>query len=480
MINSNNDSARYKKLCVIPANWQTLRNEELNNTQLFVQFIYIDTQKKEHTLTIFPLDGLDIEFKKKEILNIIQILPLKLKSGFNPLYEDYYDYKGLFIDYALKITPASIGLNNGSITIKLNYVNPSEFLFCLNETYSNKPSFEILENGKYLLQIIHIITNQILRVQIEILPVEPNSFCPHHNVLDAFRNAFPFANGSEDYKREFGLSMERIYLMIIKLNLHHKKIIDLKKSDIKALLDGLNIPPHVYNKTRGYLSSIYNVLLDFEVLDQNIIKTVPKHKTIKKVREIIPDDELDAILAFLKSEHYTFYRYVKIFYHSGSRTTELFSLKAKDVNLKRREFKITMNKGHSPSEEIKAILPDVYDLWQEIINECDDYNQYLFSKNYLPGKHKLNARINAAYWSYHVQKKLNISYTFYMLKHKFLDILDQYQNMIVFSNNNIASIHAGHKTTKMTDRHYLMGKKNRQLEALKLFSLDNIKIDNTK
>lgn len=470
----NSINPRYRNIRVTPNNWQTIRNEELNQIPLCVQFIYIDNYGQEHLISISPFEGLDIEIKKKEILNIIQILPYKLNSGFNPLQDDYYDYKGLYLDYSLQITPATNQLNNGSLFIKLNYVNRSEFLFCLNDTYSNNPYFSKLENGFHELQIIHVISNQILKVPVNITPTPLNHFSPYSNILDSFRNAYPYTNGSDDYKKEFGQVMDRIYNVIINLNLHHKKINEIKKSDIKTILDSMNAPAHVYNKSRSYLSLIYNVLIDFEVLDQNIVKTVPKHKTVKKLRQVIPDEELEEILKFLHDEYYSFYRYVKIFYHSGSRTTEMFALKAKDINLEKREFKIVINKGKTPTEEIKAILPDVFDLWQEVINECDDNNNYLFSTGYLPGKIKSKTRLNSANWTYYVQKKLNVHYTFYMLKHKFLDILDQYQNQVVYNNNNIASIHAGHTTTKMTEKHYLMGKKKRQIEALKQFSLENI------
>jgi integrase len=175
--------------------------------------------------------------------------------------------------------------------------------------------------------------------------------------------------------------------------------------------------------------------------------------------------------------NYPYYRYIKIFYHSGARTTELFDLKAKDVSLTQREFKIIIHKGNRSKEAIKAILPDVYNLWVEIMNETKSLDDYLFSISYLPGSKKQKAKINSHIWRKYVIKKLNHNYTFYSLKHKLLDYIDQYQDSIS-KNSNLATVHASHSNKSITETHYLVGKNKRQIEALKSFSLEEYMNEN--
>jgi integrase len=464
----------YKNISINPKNWQALTDEELNKLEFYVSFIYITNLGEEYLMSIHPIANLDISSKKKEIFNIIQILPFKLNSGFNPLIDDYYEFKGLFLNYSLQITPATNLMNNGSIVIQVNFVNPSEYVFSLNNNYSSDSTFVNLENGIYELKIIHIITNQILIIPVTLNPVENGSFSCNHNVLDSFTNAIPFVISSADYKFMMEYTMKRIYASIISLNLHHKRIKDFKKNDIKAAIDMLNVPPHMYNKIRGYISLIYNVLVEYDVVEHNLVRNVFKRKTVTRLRKIIPDDILARIFAHLENDYYTFYRYAKIFYYSGSRSTELFNIKAQHVNLEKKEFVVVIKKGQTHKEVLKVISPDVLHLWKEAVEECPDKSYYLFSKGYMPGKKVINARINSAIWNHYVQKKLDLSYNFYSLKHKYLDILDEYKGFIDPKNDNLASVHAGHTTSAITDKHYLVGKKNRQLEALKQFSLEKI------
>jgi integrase len=469
-----NLNPHYKNISIVPKNWQALTDEELNKVEFYVSYIYISNLGEEYLMSVRPFANLDISYKKKEIFNIIQILPFKLNSGFNPLIDDYYEYKGLFLNYTLHITPATKLMNNGSITIQVNYVNPAEYVFSLNNNYSSNSTFNNIENGIHELKIIHVITNQILIIPVTLTPVSEGSFSCYHNVLDAFANALPFVVASSDYKLMMECTIKRISESIINLNLHHKRIKDFRKNDIKTAIDNLNVPPHMYNKIRGHISLIYNILIDFDVVEQNLVRNVFKRKIVTRLRKIIPDDILCKIFSHLKCEYYTFYRYAKIFYYSGSRSTELFNIKANQVNLDKSEFVVVIKKGKVHKEVLKAISPDVLHLWKEAVEECPDKSYYLFSKGYMPGKKTINARINSAIWQYYVQKKLDLPYNFYSLKHKYLDILDEYKGFIDNQNDNIASLHAGHTSSIITDKHYLVGKKNRQLEALKHFSLEKI------
>jgi integrase len=459
-----------KNINVLPTDWHTRQSDSSIESDLCVQFTFLTFNKTEEIISIFPPKSQSFEEKINEIYKIIQNLPIKIKAGFNPLLDDFYEFNNFYLDYNIELTPETDNLKNGSIHVKIHGVNQYDYVFILNESYSNVPVFTNLKNGNYDLTLVHVQTNQTIKKRIALRKAELNDLSPHLNVLDGFYNAFLLTNGGAKHKDDFFLMLKRVNKALIELNLHHKRICDFTKSDLKSLFEYLNFKPHYHNKLRTNFLIIYKVLMNFEIVDVNLVSFVSKKQILQKLQSIIPNHVLDQILEYFYMHNYPYYRYIKIFYHSGARTTELFDLKAKDVSLTQREFKIIINKGNRSKEAIKAILPDVYNLWVEIMNETKSLDDYLFSISYLPGSKKQKAKINSHIWRKYVIKKLNHNFTFYSLKHKFLDYIDQYQDSIS-KNSNLATVHASHSNKSITETHYLVGKNKRQIEALKSFSL---------
>ncbi len=466
-----------KNINVFPIDWQIRQNDSTIESELCVQFTFLTFNNTEEIISIYPPKSQCLKEKVNEIYKIIQNLPIKIKAGFNPLLDNYYEFSDFYLDYIVELTPETGNLKNGSIRIKILGVNQYDYLFILNTSYSNLPVFTNLENGNYDLTLIHVQTNQTIKKRITLRKAELNDLSPHLNVIDGFHNAFLLTNGNAQYKEDFFLMLKRVNKALIELNLHHIRICDFTKSDLKNLFEYLNFKPHYHNKLRTNFLILYKVLLNFEIVDVNLVSFISKKQILQKLRSIIPNHVLGHILEYLFKRNYPFYRYIKIFYHSGARTTELFDLKAKDVSLVQREFKIIINKGNGSKEAIKAILPDVYNLWVEIMNETKSLDDYLFSKSYLPGEIHQKAKINSHVWRKHVIKELNHHFTFYSLKHKFLDYIDQYQDSIS-KNSNLATVHASHSNKSITETHYLVGKNKRQIEALKSFSLEEYMNEN--
>lgn len=473
----NSASILIKNIKVLPTDWQNKNDEYFIEQKMCVQYTYRSSDQNEYVLLIYPPGNFNISDQKKEILNIIQMLPYKIKAGFNPLIEEYHNFKGLYLDYKIETTPESNSYKNGSIRILLQNTNPSEYVYVLNNVYSSSPTFTHLENGKYDLSLIHVPTNQSISTSIHLIAADSSSLSSNLNVVDAFRIAFPHTNGSKEFKAAFKLMLNRGIEGLVYLKLHHKRIKDLTKSDLKLLFDHLDLKPHFHNKFRSNYVLLFKVLIYFEVVDINLAFFLPQKRVTHKIKRIIPDHILNQILDYLFKCNYPFYRYVKIFYHSGARTSELFNLKAKDVDLEAREYKIVIKKGNSSSEAIKAILPDVYDLWVEVMKETSSLSDYLFSVYYLPGPVKANPNVNSNVWHLYVYKKMKLNYSFYSLKHKFLDLIDQYQDKML-KNTNLATVHASHSNKSITETHYLVGKNKRQIEALKSFSLEEYMNEN--
>src|SRR5690606_17466641 len=116
----------------------------------------------------------------------------------------------------------------------------------------------------------------------------------------------------------------------INLNIH---VGEVHSGHIRDLLDNMILTPNEYNKYLTHLSIVLYDLVEKRMLYHNPIRDIKKKKTVKKLRETFEISELQQIFNYLKVNHYEFYRYGLIFFHSGSRTSEIFRIQTKDVNI---------------------------------------------------------------------------------------------------------------------------------------------------
>ncbi|SDR74631.1 Phage integrase family protein [Maribacter dokdonensis] len=251
---------------------------------------------------------------------------------------------------------------------------------------------------------------------------------------------------------------------------HVLKIKDVRKRNIVAIMDRVakekNYSPNRFNKMRSYVIMTFKKLVDIDAIDINPALAIPKKKTVKKLREILTDEELKEIKSHLKANYYTFYRFVSIFYYSGARTSELLLVQKKDVNLKDQVFKVTVIKGKDRREDLRAINKNALSLWAELCAETDSPNDYLFAKNLNPGKVAIDPWQISKRWREHVKNKLGINKDFYSLKH-----LHTVKVIEAYSADLSASIN-GHKSNAMNDKHYDVLKKQRILDAAKSIDVD--------
>ena len=156
-----------------------------------------------------------------------------------------------------------------------------------------------------------------------------------------------------------------------------------------------------------------------------------------------------------QSNHYTFYRYLMIFFFSGSRSSELLRIKKKDVNLELREFKITILKGNRPFEIRKPILGQALEFWTEIVQKARN-EDYLFTKDLEPSDIQINPNQITKRWYRLVKKRFDIEEDFYSLKHLFMMSCDR-QHLKTLT---------GH-TNNETENIYLVNSESLKLEQAK-------------
>lgn len=245
------------------------------------------------------------------------------------------------------------------------------------------------------------------------------------------------------------------------LGYDHFKICDIRRKQARAILDHLakrkEYSNSRYNKVRTYIQMVFKRLVSMDVIEYNPISGIEKKKVVKKLRQSISDEDFIKVRKHLKINYYSFYRYTEIFFHSGSRNTELFRVKKEDVNLKAQTFKIIVLKGNQQTEELRAINNNVLRLWTELM-EIAKPNDYIFSKKLMPGQTKIDSAQITRRWRSHVKKKLGINEDFYALKHKYLT------KVIEVKGKNFAAGLAGHTSISMLDKHYDLNGKQRILD----------------
>lgn len=220
---------------------------------------------------------------------------------------------------------------------------------------------------------------------------------------------------------------------------------------------------NLFNAYRAYLGMIYNELDEYEAVQCNVPYSLKKQKTIKKIRETLTNDQRVRVNAHLRDNYYSFWRFLQVFFHSGSRETEMVCVQYDHVNLIEQKFRVTIKKGKVTKEVWRPIKDIALPLWREIMSEANA-GQFLFSKGLVPGGLKINAHQITKRWRVHVKQKLNVTADFYSLKHSNLD-----ETAAILSLQD-ASIMAGHTSTIITMKHYAHGEKDRQNERLRKVS----------
>ena len=268
--------------------------------------------------------------------------------------------------------------------------------------------------------------------------------------IEAYRRALEIKSGTKSHLYNIKRAIERLEKASEALGMQYIKIKDLRRVDLKRMLDYLQLTDKYYNKFVIYFSSLYRELIEYECCESNITRDIYPKKTFKEPRLVLEKNELDRVREHLEEAYPDFYRYMMIFLYSGARNTELFRLQRKDVDLDKQEFVILLEKGGQYKRCTKVILSPALEYWREVCEECKSPDDYLFALNFVPSKKMGNKEIVTRFWKRNVKDKLGIEADFYSLKHYMLDNLDSDTAMLLAShtNKNTTAIYQVNKAKK--------------------------------
>lgn len=397
----------YTQVWVSPRNWATTQSKALLKKQWYIQFYYYDPLFKEKYPNGYPYrkkfnNFKTIEERRAAIKYVLEQIPILLEQkAFNPITKKY------MIEQAPEPEP--------------------------EETENN---FEI----------------------------GPYSF-----MLDALDFAYKNINVGKTTYDDLRLVLTHFGKSAKQLRYDLLSIGEVKRRHVKFIIDNLEktdgeFSGHKFNKYRTYLSILFNVLLDYEAVESNIIKDIRKRKVIRNIREVLTTDQRVQVKNHLSKNQPEFWRFTQIFFHSGGRKTELLAVKVKDVDLVNQKYRVLIKKGKD-SIWVERVIKDIaLPVWQEVLLNANS-DDFVFSVGLTPGAKLIRADQINKRWKRCVKDPLGITADFYSLKHLNLD-----ETVSILSLNDAAAM-ANHKSIQMVSQVYAVGEKQRQSDRLR--SLNN-------
>lgn len=281
---------------------------------------------------------------------------------------------------------------------------------------------------------------------------------------------------SSNHSKEVKRAISHLSRKLLEMRFYDLVVKDVKTWHIKTMLDDLNLPPVSYNRFRSYLQSLFKELTQYGCCDFNPINNISIQTVTKNIREVISEEKLHCVYKHLKANCYSFFRYGKIFFYSGGRSTEFMHLQKKHVDLGNQEYQILIKKGKRKTWVKKVIIPAAVPYWKEVLDLCETDEDYLFSKGLVPGDVPISSKQISRRWKRHVKdskdirdgngKVIEVTEDFYSLKHLFLDILDEMFSTPIIPIAGPAQTMAGHTKEDTTDI-YTTGKITRKNNYLK-------------
>ena len=335
-------------------------------------------------------------------------------------------------------------------------------------------------------QLVENEKNLLLSGYDPILKKFPNldyeELSPNTPFIKALELAYDKISASSIHLKQVKQCIARLTPFFVRLKYDELKISEVKIWHIKNAFENAKLTPSVYNKYRSVMMSLFKELIKYGCIEHNPCREISKQKITVTIRETLSDSKYQIVHDYIEENYPDFFRYFKIFFLSGARTSESMRLQKKDVNLIQQEYKVIIRKGRQYTETIKVILPDAIPYWREILSMCKSENDYLFSKGLVPGKDPIQPYQITKRWYRLIKQSDNIkdengniikvTEDFYALKHLFLDILDGFKSdplapdYIAIPDINLAKTAASHRTESITNV-YTVGKKKRENEVLK-------------
>jgi integrase len=255
------------------------------------------------------------------------------------------------------------------------------------------------------------------------------------------------------------------------LNMVHISIGEIRRKHLKMLLKKVEENRPIwnngrFNSYRRNLQQLFCELLEIEAIEFNPINDIKKKEEVEQIREVLTPGQRKLVDQHLRKKNMMPFRlYIRIFFHTGIRSTELLQVKANDVDLDRQLVKVTIRKGKRSKIVYKTIKNIAVRYWKLAIKNANP-DDYIFSRRLNPGPKPINEHQISRRWLSHIKATvanggLGITTDFYSYKHaNTTEIVDEMGEEAAAGLNS-------HTSTAMVRKIYDTKRVSREHEKIK-------------
>lgn len=257
-------------------------------------------------------------------------------------------------------------------------------------------------------------------------------------------------------------------IVLLKDAFKNRKIEKVKYAKELRKLESYKFGASSFNHYRSYMIMLFNVIVPMANMAGNPVEKIPKEKEIKKIRDVLTDEQRKLVNDYLHKNYYEYWRFLQIFFHSGARITEILRIEPGHVDLKNQRYKALILKGAGYEEVWKVIKNIALPYWQEAMKDAallksNGQPVYLFSKNQRPGPSMINEEQIGRRWRERVKHKPSlgeVTADFYALKH-----LNSTETRTI-AGAQAAAAQNSHKSEAMVVNIYDVKREERKLDEL--------------
>jgi len=176
------------------------------------------------------------------------------------------------------------------------------------------------------------------------------------------------------------------------------------------------------NNTQTVISSLFTILEDNDIIENNFIKNIKKPKSTPKKNKAFTPDELIEVLQYFKKVDVNLYNYCAHIYYGLFRPVEIVRTQIKFIDIKRMQIESNTKTGYF-FKQIPEILFDEF--YSKLDLKSFNKDSYLFTRLGKPAPWEVKERNRRSYFGKRFQKilkenkefKFSNEYTPYSFRH---------------------------------------------------------------
>jgi integrase len=234
----------------------------------------------------------------------------------------------------------------------------------------------------------------------------------------------------EKTQKDYVRAAARFVAFLKQIGLDHKPTGAIKRSHILDWLRQLvaeGAKPKTRNNYLGYLSGIFEKLIEEEITNINPTKGIKALQTNVELHQSYSVEQLKIISSYLDKKDPILKQYIKFIGYTFLRPSEILSIKARQINLKDRTIHLEAARAKRGKTEVIFIIDRLLPILQELGAQAKA-NDFLFTKKGVPGAlgidrtdfysdkwNNYKKEINSLYGL-----DLGVNHTLYAMRHTFI------------------------------------------------------------